>query len=170
MPIAVGQLGRGNRAVSHQPPIAPTLVDAQRETVAGLQVVVEIHLARKDVRERHRQVRLFARTRHGRKQRRRIAFESRFHPCTLGDHRVGHDLGAILVWRVAIRRDPQEGAAVDFIFEKADVPVEGSVETIRLTGKDTARVEYALHGRQHALDVGWMTQMSGEQAAQGRSR
>jgi hypothetical protein len=137
-----------NGAIAGELAVVRRLLEEHAETVAGLQIRVEIHLAAEDVRQLHRELDPLPRRIDRRNQRgmRRVdARVNRHHRRRLV---VGQHLGVEHARRRAVGvDDAQEPIGVDLILELAQQPVDGAHETVGLIGAQPARIEDAARGR-----------------------
>ena len=123
---------RRERAVADDPVIADRLVDDQAETIAWLELAVEVHLAGEDVGKRHREIGRLACLRHRRKQRRGLRVDGSAHSAGGCRHRIRHDLCREVVGRGRHRQQAQETERVDLGTRTAGRPLQWNARRERL--------------------------------------
>ena len=150
----VAELGRADVAVARRAALARVLVERHRVGVAGLQIGIEVDLAREDVRERHGQLRALARPGHRLKERRRLPVDTPRRGGALERLRNRHHRRCQRRGPGPRRRDPQEAIAVDLVLEKTDGAFERPLDRERLQGAQPARVEHVarrVHDAEHRV-------------------
>src|SRR3954464_9736227 len=148
-----GNRGAENRAVIRELPVAHRLLEQQLETIAGLQVAVEVDLPAEDLGEVQRELDVLTGVFDRADERRPLAVEPRVDRGDLRLLLVRDDLRVEHVGTVAVGADDaKEAIGIDLIFELAQEAVERADQAIRTPGADLSWIEHAAGRRDGTRD------------------
>ena len=165
----IPQLCAAHGAIPYEPAVPVRLLNEEDDTIAGLQVGIEVNLTTEDPRERHRQLRRLAGGCHRGKQRWVAVVDHGRDNRGLLPHVVTDDRRVERVRLAHARGRAQEVLGVDFVFQKPDAAVVRPLEPPRLARPQSPEIEHARHGGHDAVDVGVVQVLRRQQARERRA-